>query len=131
MDPETREALAVKDNFYHFSFRNIGGVVMPVPLKLTYEDGSSEIIRIPAELWRKNPRAVTWQHVTPKVLKSAEVDPMWEIADADRSNNDYPRRIEPATLKVRDDSDAPNRMKDMERQVGRDSLTTRAAPAAK
>lgn len=131
MDPEEREALAVKDNFYHFSFRNIGGLVMPVPLKLEYADGSTEIIRIPAEVWRKNPLAVTWQHVTPKTLKSAEVDPMWEIADADRSNNHYPRRIEPATLKVRGGSEAPNRMKDMERQVGPDSLTTRAAPAAK
>lgn len=131
MDPEEREALAVKDNFYHFSFRNIGGLVMPVPLKLEYADGGTEIIRIPAEVWRKNPLAVTWQHVTPKTLKSAEVDPMWEIADADRSNNHYPRRIEPATLKVRGGSEAPNRMKDMERQVGPDSLTTRAAPAAK
>lgn len=129
MDPEERAALAVKDNFYHFSFRNIGGLVMPVPLKLEFEDGTSEVIRIPAELWRRNAKAVTWQYVTPKTLKSAEVDPMWEIADADRSNNHYPRRIEPATLKVSGGREAPNRMKDMERQVGPDSLTTRAAPA--
>ncbi|GGI72978.1 aminopeptidase [Polymorphobacter multimanifer] len=127
MDAEEREALAVKDNFYHFSFRNIGGVVMPVPLKLDYEDGSSEKIHIPAELWRHNARTVTWQHVTPKVLKSAEVDPDWEIADADRSNNHFPRRIEPATLKVREDTPVSNRMKDMEQQVSPDSLKTRPA----
>ena len=130
LEPEERAALAVKDNFYHFSFRNIGGLVMPVVLKLDYEDGSSETVRIPAELWRRNHRAVTWQHVTPKTLRSAEVDPLWEIADADRSNNNYPRRIEPATLKIEDDKPGENRMKDMELQVGPDSLRTRPAPAS-
>jgi aminopeptidase N len=127
MDAEERESLIVKDNFYHFSFRNIGGVVMPVPLKLEYEDGTSEKIHIPAELWRHNARAVTWQHVTPKVLKSAEVDPDLEIADADRSNNSFPRRIDSITLKVREDTPASNRMKDMELQVSPDSLKTRPA----
>jgi hypothetical protein len=127
MDPEERAALAVKDNFYHFTFRNVGGVVMPVILKLDYEDGSSETIRIPAEIWRRNSRQVTWQHVTMKTLKAAEVDPLWETADADRTNNHFPRRIEPATLKVRGEAVVPNRMKDMELQVGPDSLKTRPA----
>ena len=45
--PEEAAALNFKDNFYHFSFRNIGGLVMPVILKLDYEDGSTETIRIP------------------------------------------------------------------------------------
>lgn len=128
MDPEEREALAVTDNFYHLSFRNIGGLVMPIPLKLDYSDGSSETVQIPAEVWRRNPRAVTWQLVTPKTLVSAEVDPNWEIADANRDNNHYPRRIQPATLKVKSFPPARNRMKDMERQVSPDSLTTRPAP---
>ena len=128
MDPEEREALAVTDNFYHLSFRNIGGLVMPIPLKLDYSDGSSETLQIPAEVWRRNPRAVTWQLVTPKTLVSAEVDPNWEIADANRDNNPYPRRIQPATLKVKSFPPARNRMKDMERQVSPDSLTTRPAP---
>ncbi len=129
MDADEKAALAVKDNFYHFTFRNIGGVVMPVPLKLDYVDGTSETIRIPAEIWRRNSRRVTWQHVTPKVLKAAEVDPMWEIADADRSNNSFPQLIEPATLKVTGAQPGENRMKDMELQVGTDGLATRPAPA--
>ena len=126
LEPEQAEALNFKDNFYHFSFRNIGGLVMPVILKLDYEDGSTETIRIPAEIWRYNARAVTWQHVTPKKLKAAEVDPLWETADADRSNNAYPRRIEPVVLKVRDDPAGPdNRMADSELEVTPDSIKTR------
>ena len=127
LDPEQAAALNFKDNFYHFSFRNIGGLVMPVILKLDYEDGSSETVRIPAEIWRQNSKAVTWQHVTPKVLKAAEVDPQWETADADRSNNAYPRRIEPAVMQVRDDfGGGDNRMADSELEVTPDSTKTRA-----
>jgi len=127
LEPEEAAALNFKDNFYHFSFRNIGGLVMPIILKLDYEDGSSETIRIPAEVWRQSPKAVTWQHVTPKLLKAAEVDPQWETADADRSNNAYPRRIEPAVMKVRDDfGGGDNRMVDSELEVSPDSTKTRA-----
>ncbi len=126
LEPEQAAALAFKDNFYHFSFRNIGGLVMPVILKLDYEDGSTETIRIPAEVWRYNAKAVTWQHVSPKTLKAAEIDPLWETADADRSNNAYPRRIEPTVLKVRDDpAGGDNRMADSELEVSPDSIKTR------
>ncbi|WP_353217558.1 M1 family metallopeptidase, partial [Sandarakinorhabdus sp.] len=126
LEPEQAAALAFKDHFYHFSFRNIGGLVMPVILKLDYADGTNETIRIPAEVWRYNVRGVTWQHVTPKTLKSAEIDPLWETADADRSNNAYPRRIEPAVLKVNDErTDTDNRMADSELDVTPDSTKTR------
>ena len=126
LEPEQAAALAFKDHFYHFSFRNIGGLVMPVILKLDYADGSTETIRIPAEVWRYNARTVTWQHVTAKTLKSAEIDPLWETADADRSNNGYPRAIEPAVLKVRDDpTGGDNRMADSDLEVTPDSTKTK------
>lgn len=130
LEPEQAEALGFTDHFYHFSFRNIGGLVMPIILKLDYTDGSSETVRIPAEVWRYNSRAITWQHVTPKTLKAAEVDPLWETADADRTNNAYPRRIEPAVLKLRDDPQGgDNRMADSELEVTPDSTATRPAKA--
>ena len=46
---------------------------MPVILKLDYTDGTTETIRIPAELWRHNASQVTWQHASPKTLRRAEV----------------------------------------------------------
>jgi aminopeptidase N len=125
LDPEEAAALAFKDHFYQFSFRNIGGLVMPIILKLDFTDGSSETVRIPAEIWRRNHQAVTWQYVTPKTLKAAEVDPLWETADADRGNNAFPRRIEPAVLKVRDNPAVDNRMADSDLEVTPDSLKTR------
>ena len=90
--PLIQEAQAFDSNVYRFSFRNVGGVVMPIILKLTFDDGTSEVVRIPAEIWRYNSQEVSWQYVTDKTLVQTEVDPDWETADADRENNYFPRR---------------------------------------
>jgi len=90
--PLIREAQSFDSNVYRFSFKNVGGVVMPIILKLTFDDGTSEVVRIPAEIWRYNSQEVSWQYVTDKTLVQTEVDPNWETADADRANNYFPRR---------------------------------------
>lgn len=128
---EERAARAVKDNFYRFSFSNRGGLVMPVILKMDFADGSSETARIPAEIWRTNAKAVTWQFVSAKTLVKAELDPMWETADADRSNNVYAGQIEPVTLGIDKPEDAKNRMKDSDMKVLPDGLRTYDAPGSK
>ena len=123
---ERRAAQGFDDNIYRFTFRNVGGLVMPVILKLTWSDGSEETIRIPAEIWRRNSRQVIWQHVSSKTLASAEIDPLWETADANRGNNFYPQRIDERSLRL---SPAPppgeNRMRDSDVEVSPDSTATR------
>jgi len=125
-DEDRRAAQGFDDNIYRFTFRNVGGLVMPVILKLTYSDGSDETIRIPAEVWRRNSRQVVWQHVSSKTLTSAEIDPLWETADADRGNNFYPQRIDARSLRL---SPAPppgeNRMRDSDVEVSPDSTAAR------
>lgn len=125
---EEKAARQVTDNFYRFSFANRGGLVMPVILKMDFTDGSSETARIPAEIWRYNPKNVTWQFVTSKTLTRAEVDPLWETADADRSNNVYTGQIDPKTLKIDTPEEGKNRMKDSDMKVLPDSLRTIDAP---
>lgn len=125
---EEKAARQVTDNFYRFSFANRGGLVMPVIVKMDFTDGSSETARIPAEIWRYNPKNVTWQFVTPKTLTRAEVDPLWETADADRSNNVYTGQIDPKTLKIDTPEEGKNRMKDSDMKVLPDSLRTIDAP---
>ncbi|MBT0669770.1 M1 family metallopeptidase [Novosphingobium profundi] len=128
LTPEERAARGVTDNFYRFAFSNKGGLVMPVILKMDFTDGTSHTARIPAEIWRHDSRKVTWQYVTDKTLKSAELDPLWETADADRSNNVYTGAIEPAVLEVETSKDAENRMKDSNVKVLPGSLRTYDAP---
>jgi len=40
-------------NFYEITFKNRGGLVMPLIIEWTYSDGTKEIENIPAEVWRK------------------------------------------------------------------------------
>jgi aminopeptidase N len=129
LTPEEAAAQDVKDNFYRFTFRNIGGLVMPVILKLDYTDGTTETIRIPAEIWRKSSKQVTWQYVSAKQVKGAQIDPLWETADADRSNNVFDGVIAPTTLKITKPPEVgSNRMKDANLKVDPDSLTTQPTP---
>ncbi len=73
----------------------IGGLVMPVILKLEYEDGSNEEVRIPAEIWRMQneilEKTVSKVLVTNKSVKKIVLDPNLETADIDVSNNVWPR----------------------------------------
>ena len=73
----------------------IGGLVMPVILKLEYEDGSNEEVRIPAEIWRMQneilEKTVSKVLVTNKSVKKIVLDPNLETADTDVSNNVWPR----------------------------------------
>ena len=92
-----REVLdrAVKEdkNYYILDFSNKGGLVMPIILQLTFADGSTENMHIPAEIWRRTPDAVQKLIVTDKEVTQVVVDPYWETADTDVENNFYPRRI--------------------------------------
>jgi predicted secreted protein len=95
---------AVKEdkNYYVLDFSNIGGLVMPIILELKFEDGSKDNMYIPAEIWRRSPKAVSKLVVTEKgkVLTSVTVDPLWETADVDIENNHYPRRIIPSRIEA-------------------------------
>ncbi|MFC3122564.1 M1 family metallopeptidase [Agaribacter flavus] len=99
LKPWERTALerAVKEdkNYYVMDFSNLGGLVMPIIVEMHFEDDSTELVRIPAEIWRRTPNKVSKLFVTDKnkVLKSVVVDPRWETADVDVDNNHYPRKI--------------------------------------
>src|SRR5205807_1369415 len=56
-DEATREKLGNK-YFYELSFSNKGGLVMPIIIEWTFKDGTKEIDRIPAQIWRLNENKV-------------------------------------------------------------------------
>ncbi|WP_460312704.1 M1 family aminopeptidase [Aliiglaciecola aliphaticivorans] len=89
-------------NYYVLDFSNKGGLVMPIILELTFADGSVENQYIPAEIWRRTPKAVSKLIITDKnkELVSVTVDPHWETADVDVSNNHYPRKIIPSRIEA-------------------------------
>lgn len=85
-------------NYYILEFSNLGGLVMPILLEVTYAGGGREQITLPAETWRRAPYGLKKLIVSPEKISSIVVDPKWETADADIENNYYPRRIIPSRI---------------------------------
>ena len=82
--------------FYELTFDNIGGLVMPLIIKVSYTDESSEVIRIPAEVWRSKEEVITKVFILEKEVVSFQLDPYLETADTDLYNNSWPRRAQPS-----------------------------------
>ncbi|MET4074693.1 M1 family metallopeptidase [Hymenobacter sp. UYCo722] len=89
---EQRQRLGDSQHFYELSLRNVGGLVMPVIVQLTYADNTTEVQTIPAEIWRKNNAQVTKIMVTKKPVIRFVLDPFQQTADTDESNNAIPRQ---------------------------------------
>jgi hypothetical protein len=90
-----------KDNFfYEIYFTNKGGLVMPLILEWTYKDGSKEIEKIPAQVWRKDENSLVKVFVKNKEVTNIRLDPMRETADIDESNNYWPVKELPTKFEV-------------------------------
>jgi hypothetical protein len=87
-------------NFYEMTFRNIGGLVMPLIVEFHYADGSKETEHIPAEIWRKNESQVTKVFVKEKEVVKFVLDPKRETADIDESSNYWPRQYQPTRFEL-------------------------------
>lgn len=72
---------------YQLDFTNKGGLVMPIILEFTFEDGTKLEDKRPAQIWRHNEKNVKLFYVFDKKLKSIQVDPMKETSDIDEKNN--------------------------------------------
>jgi hypothetical protein len=99
----SKEEAALLDAGYHFygvTFENQGGLLMPLVLRFTLEDGTEEVKRIPAEVWLKNEDEFTkWFNFTQPVVQIT-LDPFLEMADTDRSDNYWPAMQEPSKFDV-------------------------------
>lgn len=100
LSDEERKLLATQKNFYVIRFKNLGGLVMPIILRVEYEDGSEEIVRMPAEVWRENAQDASTRIVSDKQIKTLELDPFREVADTNRDNNYFPPRLEPSRFQL-------------------------------
>jgi hypothetical protein len=85
---------------YQIDFSNKGGLVMPLILEFTFEDGSKLNDKISAQIWRKNEKSVSKTYFFDKKLKSIQLDPMKETADIDTSNNFWGTFSEPTKFQV-------------------------------
>ncbi len=68
---------------------------MPVIIQWKYRDGTTEVEKLPAEIWRTNERTITRVFVKDKEVASVVLDPMALTTDIDTENNVFPRQTKP------------------------------------
>jgi len=68
---------------------NKGEIPMPVEMQITYTDGSTELVRLPVEIWQ---RGDSWNHLvnSEKEVQSVEIDPEKVLPDVNFSNDSWP-----------------------------------------
>lgn len=89
-EPELRKQLYSK-NIYEITIKNVGGLVMPVTIQWQYTDGTSEIDTLPAEIWRHNEYETTETFIKEKQVAKVVLDPNFEFADTNTTNNSFPK----------------------------------------
>jgi len=77
--------------FYRVVFEQKGELVMPIVVKITYKDGSTEQKIFPAKVWRYNNAEVSKMIPSTKEVTKIEVDPENLTADIDMTNNSWPK----------------------------------------
>ncbi len=92
--PAQRAKLKNPKYFYNITFEKPGGLVMPIIVEYTYEDGSKKTETYPAQIWRLNDKEVKKAIASNKKIVSIQVDPNLETADVDTSNNAWPKKKE-------------------------------------
>jgi hypothetical protein len=113
-------------NFYVIEFANVGGLVSPLVLKVDYTDGTSEELKIPAEIWRYDTEKCAKLLVTAKELKSVVFDPRQELVDCNVENNFWPRRAVKTKFQLYKEESQQNPMREL-----RDAAKDRPAAEAK
>lgn len=89
-DEKIQTTLADK-NFYEVTFKNNGGLVTPLLVEWTYEDGTTEIEQIPAEIWKINEKEISKIFVKDKKVTNIVLDPNKQTADTNTEDNVFPR----------------------------------------
>jgi hypothetical protein len=87
-------------NMYELTFSNKGGLVMPIILEWTFKDGTKEVDRIPAQVWRLNENKVIKTFIKDKEVASVKLDPFRETADINEANNNWNTIAEPSKFTI-------------------------------
>jgi hypothetical protein len=93
LDKNINNKFQLPKNFYEITFEKPGGLVMPILVEYNYTDGSSDRVKYPPEIWRKNDEMVKKIIATNKQIKSVILDPDFSTSDIDIENNVWPKKL--------------------------------------
>jgi hypothetical protein len=100
LTPEEQKLLNETNYFYELTVENIGGLLMPVIFEFTFEDGTKQIERIPAEIWKMSEASASKVFRFGKKVTNIALDPLLETADVELNNNFWPTRNVPSQFEL-------------------------------
>jgi hypothetical protein len=100
LSEDEKKLLKGDKNIYWLEFENKGGLIMPLIVEFEFTDGTKEVKRIPAEIWRVNNSKVSKMFILDKEAKQITLDPYLETADIELENNFYPKKELPSKLQL-------------------------------
>jgi hypothetical protein len=100
LTPEEQKLLSETNYFYELTVENIGGLLMPVIFEFTFEDGTKQIERIPAEIWKMSESTASKVFRFGKKVTNIALDPLLETADVELNNNFWPTRNVPSQFEL-------------------------------
>lgn len=101
-EPLSDSALAALKGKYMYElyFTNKGGAVSPLIIQWNYKDGTSEVDRVNAYVWRKNEKNVVKTYAKEKEVASILLDPYKETCDINEKNNTWNMKQAPDRFDV-------------------------------
>ena len=100
LTPEEQKLLNETNYFYELTVENVGGLLMPVIFEFTFEDGTKQIERIPAEIWKMSEATASKVFRFGKKVTNIALDPLLETADVELNNNFWPSRNVPSQFEL-------------------------------
>ncbi len=111
LDEDEKELLNAGYNYYELNFSNEGGLVMPIIVEFEFADGSTQVERIPAEIWKKGEKSVSKVFVLKEEVVDVQLDPFLETADVNTENNTWPAARQASRFEVfKRNRNRPNKM---------------------
>ncbi len=100
LTPEEQKLLNEANYFYELTVENVGGLLMPVIFEFTFEDGTKQIERIPAEIWKMSEATASKVFRFGKKVTNIALDPLLETADVELNNNFWPTKNVPSQFEL-------------------------------
>ncbi|MFN5418638.1 MAG: M1 family metallopeptidase [Flavobacteriia bacterium] len=100
LSDEEKALLKANKQFYELKFTNKGGLVSPIIIQATFEDGTKQTTYIPVEIWRKEEFKISKVMIYDKKVVSFQIDPFLETADCDVDNNSWPAKVQPTRYQL-------------------------------
>lgn len=106
-----KDLLEFADIAYVISVRNKGGLIMPLVFDIEFDNGETQILKVPVEIWRYDNDVVRIPFLSDREVVRIQLDNDNAFGDSDLGNNQFPPEIEEGRFKLKERKKAPNPMR--------------------